>query len=196
MTGYMPRLREVLDQRSAGAKKNTRHNRAAVEERGTADEHEDESEGLHTTSVSRDKEFTLPRNNSPQKYYVKLKRRLSDIGVRYERLTKKTPEGSAPPCFTMVKADFDSWLGAASLTTDIPYRYDLPGEPNYCRDCTIGYKHRATLAGKCLFPNVSFETAQSNGEKEVVGVSRSPQVAPTGYRVYRGLLVDEDAVDE
>jgi len=186
------------NQHAAAADKGERNERPARKQRRPADEHEGETETLHEESSSDQSStdlFRFSRESSPQKFYAKLNRRLAAIGVRYERLTKKTEEGDAPPCFKLVKADYDSWLSAASLTTDIPYRYDLPGEANYCRDCTIGFKHRATLAGACLFPNVAFETVQSNGEKEVVGVSRSPQVAPDGYRVYRGLLVDDDAVE-
>ena len=72
----------------------------------------------------------------------------------------------------------------------------MPGEPNYCRDCTPEFRGRAILAGKCQFSNVIFETARSNGEKETVGVSRSPHVVPVGYRVYREMVVDEAALSE
>jgi hypothetical protein len=167
-----------------------------------ADEADDESEELHAGSLPRDpledtpeNEFVLPRISSPEKFYVKLRRQLSAIGVRYEKLTRKTPEGEAPPCFEFADADYDAWLTAASLTSDIPHRYDMPGEPNYCRDCTVQFRHKAILAGKCQFYNVFFEIAHSNGEKEAVGVSRSPSVIPTGYRVYREMVVNVDAIE-
>lgn len=175
----------------------------AVEQGREADETEQEADEFHDPSLAgadtdprEENEFELPRESSPEKYFVKLRRSLSAIGVRYERLTKKTPEGETPSCFKFAGADYNAWLTAASLTSDVPYRYDMPGEPNYCRDCTVQFRHRARLAGKCQFDNVFFETALSNGEKEVVGVSRSPVVIPDGYRVYRQLVVDEAALED
>jgi hypothetical protein len=172
-----------------------------IEQGGESEDAYEEADEFHDPSVAGENaderdEFALPRESSPEKYFVKLRRSLSEIGVRYERLTKKTPEGGEPPCFALAGADYDSWLTAASLTSDVPYRYDMPGEPNYCRDCTVQFRHKAILAGKCQFPNVRFEIAQSNGEKEVVGVSRSPMVVPNGYRVYRQLVIDEAALED
>lgn len=174
-----------------------------VEQRGEADEAETEAEDFHSPSLAHEgretlpeNEFALPRESSPGKFYVKLRRRLSNIGVRYEKLTRKTLDGQAPACFNFAGADYDAWLTAASLTSDVPHRYDMPGEPNYCRDCTPEFRGRAIAAGKCQFSNVLFETVRSNGEKETVGVSRSPHVVPVGYRVYREMVVDEEALSE
>lgn len=183
------------------------HDRVAIEESCAADYEEDDADDFHAESVGdvgpndpTANEFELPRVSSPEKFFVKLKRRLSSLGVRYERLTKKTEPGEAPPCFKIAGAsegqtDYEMWLTMASLTSDVPYRYDMPGEPNYCRDCTVHFRHKAIQAGRCIFPNVIFETANNNGEKEVVGVSRSPRVIPKGYRVFREMVVDEQAIE-
>lgn len=172
----------------------------AVEDFRSTDEQEDEADCLpHENSVQEEvdpaDEFALPRTSSPEKFFVKLKRRLSSIGVRYEKLTVLTPPGESPPCFKIAGASYDDWLTAASLTSDVPYRYDMPGEPNYCRDCTVEFRGRAIKAGACRFSNVLFEIASSNGEKEIVGVSRSPKVVPIGYRVYRDMVIDEIAIE-
>lgn len=172
----------------------------AVEQFRSTEDEEEETENLHANSVpdsgESEDEFVLPRTSSSEKFFVKLKRRLSSIGVRYEKLTKLTADGDSPPCFKIAGADYDEWLAAASLTSDVPYRYDMPAEPNYCRDCTVGFRGRAIRAGACRFSNLRFEIASSNGEKEVVGVSRSPTVIPTGYRVYREMVIDEIAIED
>jgi hypothetical protein len=189
--------------RTPGSAEDKGAHRIAVDESCATDYDEDESDDFHDSSVSDGSvddptpdEFALPRVSSPEKFFVKLKRQLSNLGVRYERLTKKTAEGEAPPCFVFADTDYDAWLTAASLTSDVPHRYDMPGEPNYCRDCTVQFRQKAMLAGKCIFKNVIFETSNNNGEKEVVGVSRSPKVLPVGYRVFREMVVDDDAVVE
>jgi hypothetical protein len=182
--------------------------RVAVEESCATDYDDDDADDFHASSVDDGSlddpaadEFALPRTSSPEKFFIKLKRKLSNLGVRYERLTKKMPEGQAPPCFKLAGAsegqtDYEMWLTMASLTSDVPHRYDVPGEPNYCRDCTAHFRHKAMQSGACIFPNVIFETASNNGEKEVVGVSRSPRVIPDGYRVFREMVVDEIAIED
>lgn len=183
------------------------------EQVGRPDKQKEESDRVHTDppdeedslddevprSPTPQEEFILPRDSNPEKYFTKMKRRLANIGVRYERLKKYTEEGQSPACFAAFKVGFDEWLSAASITSfipsGVPYRYDMPGEPNYCHDCTIMFKRKAQLAGACRFPNVVFETRISNGEPEIVGVSRSPEIAPTGYRIFYGMLVDAAAVE-
>ena len=197
----------MSNKKPAHTPENKSRERIAIEESCAGDDDESDAEDLHAESVSDTgpndpaaDEFALPRTSSPEKFFIKLKRRLSNLGVRYERLTKKTPEGQAPPCFKLNGAkqgqsDYEMWLTMASLTSDVPYRYDMPGEPNYCRDCTVQFRERAQKAGSCIFGNVVFETASNNGEKEVVGVSRSPTVIPTGYKPYLGMVVDEEAIE-
>jgi hypothetical protein len=79
---------------------------------------------------------------------------------------------------------FDTWLSSASLLgATVPYRYDMPAEPNYCWDCTPAFKREAMAAGTCRFPNTRFERTQTvirDEQKkiieiEVVGISRSKQ---------------------
>lgn len=97
-----------------------------------------------------------------------------------------TPVGSAPPCFRHSDTSYDAWLASASLLGAlVPYRYDMPAEPNYCHDCVARHKQRAQAAGVCMFPNTRFEKRRTiirddqgkTTEIEVVGVSRSKTVA-------------------
>lgn len=200
-----------MNKRSTYSDENDGEEYPPFEEVGSADKHQGKSKRLHNgppdeedslddeVPISPKPEFELPRDSTPEKYFTKMKRRLANIGVRYERLEKYTVEGGAPPCFSEFGVDFNAWLAAASITSfipsGVPYRYDMPGEPNYCHDCTIMFKQKAKLAGACRFPDVVFETRISNGEPEIVGVSRSPEVAPTGYKIFWGLLVNDEAID-
>jgi hypothetical protein len=123
---------------------------------------------------------------SPLRFYARLRHELELRGIDYDRLPKLTPEGESPPCFESVGTPFEAWLASASLLgATVPYRFDMPAEPNYCHDCTAAHKQKAQAVGVCLFPNTRFERVQTvvrddegkNIEVEIVGISRSKTVA-------------------
>lgn len=166
----------------------------APEQEASAYDEEQESEGLHAGSVpAAPEEPLIGWAPSADKAYVKLRRKLKNIGIRVEHLTTKTDDHEAPPCFKLVGVSFKEWLEAASLT-DLPYRFSMPGEVNYCRDCLPAFKAVAHAANACLFPQTTFEKVRTFDEKELVGMSRSRQVAPDGYLLYNRLTVDEEAL--
>lgn len=122
---------------------------------------------------------------SPLRFYARLRHELEIRGINYDGLPKLTKEGESPPCFSLVGASFDAWLSnAGMLGALVPYRFDMPAEPNYCVDCTPEFKHKAMAAGVCRFLNTRFEKSRTvvqddegkHTEVEVLGVSRSPLV--------------------
>lgn len=88
------------------------------------------------------------------------------------------------------------WLRLVAETDDIDYRLDMPGEVNYCRDCTPAFKAEAEAAGECSFPHVVFETVNRGDpeDEEIVGVSRTPRA--TGQFIYEGMSIDEPNLPE
>lgn len=149
---------------------------------------EEETDDLHDRErpASRNTSVADAPAASPVRFYARLRRDLDNRGIDIDRLPRKTAEGGSPPCFDHADSDYEAWLSSASLLGAIvPYRFDMPAEPNYCFDCTPEHKRRAVAAGTCLFPNTKFEKRQTvvqddDGkgiEIELVGVSRSDTVA-------------------
>lgn len=100
----------------------------------------------------------------------------------------KTRPSGGPPCYRAADTNYQDWLSQASLAYEtLPYRLSMPAEPNYCHDCTKGFKKDMVAIGACLFPDVTFEKIKDLGEPVVVGVSRGPEVAPESYPVYDAL---------
>src|ERR1035437_996720 len=133
------------------------------------------------------------------KVYDNLRRRLEEKGIDYDRMQKLSSIESPPACFRyracgdveQARADYVTWLRLASETSDINYRFDMPAEVNYCRDCTPKFQKEAIAAGACQFPHVKFEVVQFLGEKEMIGVSRGEPVSPKGYWKYEDMLTAE-----
>lgn len=165
---------------------NTSDYEAALEDESPADDEEEKPESLHV-DPSVEEEWSLAGTDAvtPARFYARLKVELFRRGVLYDQLPRFTEEGGAPPCFTEFGVPFHAWLASASmLDATVPFRYDMPAEPNYCWDCTVEHKRKSTAAGVCRFPNTRFEKARSviqdeGGKKiieiEVVGISRSRQ---------------------
>ena len=163
------------------AEDQARHD-ATLEYEGSAEDEEQEAESLHDVSDSDDLTIAETQAATSQRFYARLRHELAIRGIDYDKLPKLTPEGDSPRCFTAVGAPFDEWLASASLVgATIPYRYDMPAEPNYCWDCTRRFRARATAAGVCNFPKTKFEPLQiviseedgKQTEVSIVGVSRS-----------------------
>jgi len=133
------------------------------------------------------------------KVYDDLRRHLEEKGVDYDRLPKLSSIEEPPRCFLyrargdveQARTDYIAWLRLASETSDINYRFDMPAEVNYCRDCTPAFKKEAEAAGACQFPHVKFEVVQCMGEKEMIGVSRGEPVSPKGYWKYEDMSLAE-----
>jgi hypothetical protein len=133
------------------------------------------------------------------KVYNDLRRHLEEKGVDYDRLPKLSSIECPPACFVyrargdveQARTDYIAWLRLASETSDINYRFDMPAEVNYCRDCTPAFKKEAEAAGACQFPHVKFEVVQCMGEKEMIGVSRGEPVSPKGYWKYEDMRLAE-----
>lgn len=143
---------------------------------------EDPSYGL-ALSIAETAAATAPR------FYARLRTELAKRGISYADLPKFTSEGQSPPCFTEAKVPFDMWLSSASLLrATVPYRFDMPAEPNYCYDCRSAFKKAAIKARTCLFPHSKFERVQTvirderrpSFEVETVGVSRNPELLYDG----------------
>ena len=84
-----------------------------------------------------------------------------------------TKPGEHPPCFESLQ-QWRAWLEAVDpeMGSPPPPRKDWPGEPNYCRDCTIEHKRQMCAEHRCLFPDIKFiEVGENAEDKEVVGVS-------------------------
>lgn len=78
-----------------------------------------------------------------------------------------------PPCFNDV-TQYQHWQDAAEKLEGAPppVRKDWPKEPNYCRDCTAGYRNRMRDENRCLFPSTVFVSVGEKDELEIVGISR------------------------
>lgn len=164
---------------------NTADDEGALEDEGSADYEKQEAQSLHVDpSVEEGWSLAGTLAVTPARFYARLRMELARRGVVYEQMPKFTEEGDSPPCFDHFRVPFDAWLSSASLLgATVPYRYDMPAEPNYCWDCTVAHKREAQAAGTCRFPNTRFEKTQTvirdEGKKiievEVVGISRSKQ---------------------
>lgn len=165
------------------------------------DETENEDDATHDESVSSKQalslkikaEFGKVLKGSPDIFFKRLTARLDSVGVKIDALDYRTDLRDPPPCFEMSKDDYAEWLRLAAVEM-VPVRFDMPGEPNYCHDCTPEFKKRAIGVGACLFPNTRFEVRKDAGEKETVGVSRSGETQPDGYVVYQQMVVPEAAL--
>ena len=140
--------------------------------------------------------------SDPQEFLANLKEKMESKLINYELLPKVTNAESPPDCFVwtfgdsgIARREYRAWLGLA-VDADVPYRFDMPGEPNYCHDCTATHKAAAVRAGRCGFPNTTFEVARYLGEKETVGVSRSVSVKPDNYYQFRDMIVPREALPE
>jgi len=137
---------------------------------------------------------------SPRLYMKRLHDELKKYGIDLHKLPKLTHAGQEPPCFEMADTSYEEWLKAASVDnhTMPPIRLDMPGEPNYCADCTVAFRGRAIAAGKCQFPNVIFEGRKDwlTKEVEIVGVSRSARVEASEIEDDRALLLGDMKIPE
>lgn len=84
-----------------------------------------------------------------------------------------TGPGEYPPCFESL-LQYTNWKKAAEKMDGAPppVRRDWPKEPNYCRDCTAGYRNKMRNEGRCLFPSTIFVEVGEKDEKEIVGTSK------------------------
>lgn len=137
------------------------------------------------------------RRKSPEVFLQTLRRRLESKGLDWDRLPKQTTLDTPPACFLFrargdkarALIEWHAWLSQAAETDDIPYRYDQPGDANFCIDCTPAFRGEARAAGACSFANVQFESRVYLGEREIIGVSRSPEVPPAGQYMLDGMVV-------
>lgn len=172
---------------------------ASLNHECAADDEDDETDDLHDVSDCVDSSIAGAPAATAQRFYARLRHELSIRGIDYDTMPRLTSEGDAPKCFQKFKAPFSEWLASASLVgATVPYRYDMPAEPNYCWDCTRRFKAKAVAAGTCNFPNTKFEPVQivisEEGGKEIevsiVGVSRSKDAAVQAAQLV-SLLPDE-----
>lgn len=138
----------------------------------------------------------------PLDFLANLKEKIESKGIDYDELPRITNPEKPPDCFVwkfgdtgIARREYRAWLGLA-VDADVPYRFDMPGEPNYCHDCTATHKAAAVRAGRCGFPNTNFEVTRYLGEKETVGVSRSVSVKPDNYYQFRDMIVPREALPE
>jgi hypothetical protein len=148
-------------------------------EAATEDEYSEADALDHELSIAETAAATAPR------FYARLRTELAKRGLSYAALPKFTQEGDTPPCFKAADVPFEMWLSSASLLrATVPYRFDMPAEPNYCYDCRSAFKQAAVKAGTCQFPHLKFERVQTvirderqpTFEVETVGVSRNPEL--------------------
>lgn len=134
------------------------------------------------------------RNPEQASLYEKLRQRLTAVGINIDELDYRTGPGESPACFEMEGASYTRWLREGMPSNDMPVRFDMPAEPNYCNDCTPEFKSRAMKAGSCIFPNTRFEVRKTDGERETVGVSRSADVPPEHCVIYQEMTVPLSAL--
>lgn len=162
------------------------------------DEPEDDEEGTeeaHASNLTEDIPAGPKDNRTVELFYERLGARLNRVGIDLAKLDSKSGPDDPPPCYVTHKADFREWLRYAS-TGSIPLRMDMPGEPNYCHDCSPEFKGKAINEGSCLFPNTRFERRKELDEMSTVGVSRSKQVPPENYVVYQEMVVPVEALQD
>lgn len=160
----------------------------AVQQKRAGHDNEEETKKLnHRGSLAFTEAPAIVRQAppaSPLRFYARLRHQLESRHIDYDALPRLTPEGGSPPCFKRLRVSFDAWLSSASmLGATVPYRYDMPAEPNYCFDCTPAFKKFAQARGLCQFPNARFERARTMNpdEAETPGVTRAKRldIAPT-----------------
>lgn len=158
----------------------------ALQEEGAGDDEEHETEELHAIPSVEDLSIAATDAVSPARFYARLRELLTARGFDYDALPRLTKEGDSPACFEAANLPFDAWLSSASqVGALVPYRFDMPAEPNYCHDCRADFRRESIANGTCRFPNTRFEKQQvviQEGrakviETEVVGVSRSRDLA-------------------
>ncbi len=150
-----------------------------------------------------EEKFRRQPDATPEAFYEKLKTKVESKGIDFSILTSLSSPDNPPECFVSAykgdreaaKKSYREWLSSASMT-EIRYRFDMPGEPNYCHDCTFAMKEASVKAGTCKFPGVMFELSRAFGEKELTGVSRSGMVAPDGLYSFEGMVVPFEALPE
>ena len=137
---------------------------------------------------------------SPRLYMTRLHRDLRRYGIDASKLPRLTRTGESPPCFEMADVSYTEWLKAASASEKSmpPIRLDMPGEPNYCADCTPAFRGRAIAAGTCRFQNLRFEKRKDwiTKEDELIGVSRSPRVEAKEIEEDNALLLGDMKVPQ
>ena len=183
-----------------------------------AADHEDQASGKGADSVARRqgetlsaymaRMYNLPRRrgrpaNLPRAkfqphtvegFYAQLRHKLLTYGINLSGLPALSAPAVAPACFKLAGTDYKEWLKHA-CDSPPPVRYDMPGEPNYCYDCTAAFKLRAQAAGRCRFPNTRFEHTKNLGEMETVGVSRSVPMPITDEEIdFNGMKVPATAI--
>lgn len=132
---------------------------------------------------------------SPRLYMKRLERELKTYGISLQKLPRKTSPANPPPCFEAADCSYEDWLSTASAHEKSmpPVRLDMPGEPNYCYDCTPAFRAKAMKAGTCIFGNVRFESRKDwlTKEPELVGVSRSRLVTARDLEDNRAIMLGD-----
>ncbi len=150
-----------------------------------------------------EEKFRRQPDATPEVFYANLRRKIESKGINFDNLPHLSSIGVPPACFVSayrgdraaaLKA-YHEWLSSASMT-EIKYRFDMPGEPNYCHDCTFAMKEASMKAGTCKFPGTVFELNRAFGEKELTGVSRSAMVRPDNWYGFEGMEVPYDAMPD
>jgi hypothetical protein len=186
--------RRFAGHQGASHKEQEAAHHVAIETDDQAENCDDAAEEFHQRIVPlRDAEPGRADGLSPALFFKKLAERLKSVGIKYGLLDYKTDQQDPPPCYAENGVSYTEWLKFASAST-LPIRMDMPGEPNYCHDCTPEFKIKAMKAGNCLFPNTRFEHRKELDEKSTVGVSRSPNVPPEAYVIYQEMTVPLDAL--
>jgi hypothetical protein len=170
----------------------------SIEEVGAAQDKKEEAKKLsHRGTAAFTEAPAIVRDAppaSPLRFYARLRHQLESRGVNYDGLPRYTEPGQSPPCFKTLRVPFDAWLSSASmLGATVPYRYGMPGEPNYCYDCTKQFKAFAEKRGACKFPGTRFEhfrtlPTDSEGrripEVEILGVTRAERLTVDLFEAY------------
>jgi len=90
------------------------------------------------------------------------------------RTTVLTNAISPPPCYDTAQ-QYRLWLDSSRAASGAlpPHRHPdgYISEPNYCHDCTKGYQKKMLKEDRCIFPDTTFETRTSDGEKYIAGIS-------------------------
>lgn len=105
----------------------------------------------------------------------KFRERMSTaINNREYRRARLTSRNKPPPCFEGVE-QYRKWMesgqSAAGAWPPLRNRDGFHSEPNYCYDCSKEYRDKMCGEDRCIFPETTFETKVSDGEKFLGGVS-------------------------
>jgi hypothetical protein len=162
-----------------------------VERVEASEQQADEAEELQQQIPQEDATY----RGSPRLYMTRLKQELKKYGIDLSKLPGKTSVANPPPCFVAADCEYEEWLSAASVTDKAmpPVRLDMPGEPNYCHDCTPEFRGKAMANGTCLFTNVRFESRKDwlTKEREMVGISRSRLVTAADLDDNRAIMLGD-----